>query len=545
MEGLRAAARQVDLEESFDSSRLLLDASEEVAAELGFPSPSKALLQRRRNLSDDSDGLSVQTGSKTPAEAVSPHEKENLAARRDERSVATETDEELLRVKEIRTPPGAVVEPKVEEREPRQLVEEMDDGSRSRTAGPPQWKYSEPPLSKKEDTHRSTRRKMDRLNAKESFSRFRPNTVRRRDSYQHLIRASSQSRASTHSESSRKLRDEDTVPSTRLSKLAKLINRLDQAHRSVDSESSLKRYFESTTQEQLCRSMMVISNPSSSMAESSQASRTSTKSLRHSIERLSRPKSAETVKGKMYALLDDQKNCTFRPKTARARSREAAEEDSKKFDFLDRQEAMERTRKQQLEFNRGKAEYDARIDKRVCPQCGSKQSYDEVKEKRKKCPNCRVEYGYRIDWSKVQSRFFTRVREYAAQQEEKKQKIILSILEGYKMRKKVYDSETGQITVNEIDPFNTTKWTDRLEAEFFSRLDEFMNAKRENLKKIEGDMYGTCTFKPSTTRRKTDTEVDSGYDPFRAFMERYEEDWERRLASLREEREKREKEKAD
>ena len=38
----------------------------------------------------------------------------------------------------------------------------------------------------------------------------------------------------------------------------------------------------------------------------------------------------------------------------------------------------------------GKAGYDALVDKKQCPNCGAKQSYDEVKEKRKECPNCKV-----------------------------------------------------------------------------------------------------------------------------------------------------------
>jgi uncharacterized protein YbbK (DUF523 family) len=48
-----------------------------------------------------------------------------------------------------------------------------------------------------------------------------------------------------------------------------------------------------------------------------------------------------------------------------------------------RQEAQERSRRQEQEQAIGKAEYDKMIDKKMCPSCGAKQSYDEVKEKRK------------------------------------------------------------------------------------------------------------------------------------------------------------------
>ena len=48
-----------------------------------------------------------------------------------------------------------------------------------------------------------------------------------------------------------------------------------------------------------------------------------------------------------------------------------------------RQEAQERSRRQEQEQAIGKADYDKMIDKKQCPSCGAKQSYDEVKEKRK------------------------------------------------------------------------------------------------------------------------------------------------------------------
>ena len=50
---------------------------------------------------------------------------------------------------------------------------------------------------------------------------------------------------------------------------------------------------------------------------------------------------------------------------------------------LHRQEAQERSRRQEQDLAIGKADYDKLIDKKQCPSCGAKQSYDEVKEKRK------------------------------------------------------------------------------------------------------------------------------------------------------------------
>jgi hypothetical protein len=52
----------------------------------------------------------------------------------------------------------------------------------------------------------------------------------------------------------------------------------------------------------------------------------------------------------------------------------------------------ERARREDLLFQIGKKEYDAIVDKKRCPKCGAKKSYDEVKEKKKLCPNCKVLY---------------------------------------------------------------------------------------------------------------------------------------------------------
>ena len=54
----------------------------------------------------------------------------------------------------------------------------------------------------------------------------------------------------------------------------------------------------------------------------------------------------------------------------------------------------------------GKAEYEARLDKKYCTKCGAQQKYDEVMEKKKKCPVCEVVYMPKISWSRVGDGFF-------------------------------------------------------------------------------------------------------------------------------------------
>lgn len=49
----------------------------------------------------------------------------------------------------------------------------------------------------------------------------------------------------------------------------------------------------------------------------------------------------------------------------------------------------------------------------VCVQgCKSTQSFDEVVEKKKRCPNCNLEYQYPIQWQKVARKFYGRQEEF-------------------------------------------------------------------------------------------------------------------------------------
>jgi ribosomal protein S27AE len=122
---------------------------------------------------------------------------------------------------------------------------------------------------------------------------------------------------------------------------------------------------------------------------------------RKNDDRLSKPKQSSSIDDKRrqyepdmkYTLYDEVENCTFRPKltSSTAESKGGAREDGdEKNNFIQRQEATARNRREELDFKMGQADYAAKIDKKECPVCGAKQSYDEVKEKRKQCPNCRV-----------------------------------------------------------------------------------------------------------------------------------------------------------
>lgn len=115
------------------------------------------------------------------------------------------------------------------------------------------------------------------------------------------------------------------------------------------------------------------------------------------MDRLSGP--AQRLPSKLDLKLDptlrhttysDAQNCRFRPITVAGikRRKQAAQQsndsnndnrkEDSKFSFINRQEADERTRRAELEFQMGKKDYDAIVDKKMCPKCGAKKSYDEV-----------------------------------------------------------------------------------------------------------------------------------------------------------------------
>jgi ribosomal protein S27AE/Rod binding domain-containing protein len=130
-----------------------------------------------------------------------------------------------------------------------------------------------------------------------------------------------------------------------------------------------------------------------------------------------------------YMRYDDIENCTFQPKTNTSQNNnqggggggggndpddDMIQSGGSKFEnFIARQEAKERSRRQDNEFTKGKEDYEKyELDKKYCPRCGGKQSYDEVKEKRKNCPNCHVAYRPRNCWGDIEDGFYNRQNEH-------------------------------------------------------------------------------------------------------------------------------------
>jgi hypothetical protein len=234
--------------------------------------------------------------------------------------------------------------------------------------------------------------------------------------------------------------------------------------------------------------------------------------IRSSVERLSKNENKEEKQEILlkidptlnYSTFNDSKNCTFQPKINKYAK--ANNDEKKQFNFIARQEAEERSRRVELEDQMGKKDYDALVDKKICPLCTSKQSYDEVKEKRKKCPNCRVDYVTLLNWNKISKSFYNREKNFVKKKEENKINLEKEIIDNlYKIQTKKFDRKTGKIIVTneKIDVNNTKKMTKSEEEIFFKNLDNQLLNREKKLKKIENEVYSEVyTFQPKIVDTK-------------------------------------------
>jgi hypothetical protein len=339
----------------------------------------------------------------------------------------------------------------------------------------------------------------------------------------------------------------------------------------------IRRSFANPTEELLFRNMKKVSTsrPGSARSPGAKSSQPNTKSssrsgaqsvsgdtksklayeaMRRSTSRLSAPSQPgpsridtlidPTLK---YSTLSDAKECTFRPciaGKAHAKKKRGGEDDDgpkedAKYGFISRQEAEERNRRENLTFEMGKAKYDALIDKKACPECGAKQSYDEVKEKRKVCPNCRVEYCPQLSWAKVSQRFFRKGAQYAERAEAKLEVVKRELQEDFQCsERKVFDQATGRVLTVRSD--GKAVLTADQKAEFYRRLEEEKTQRETNLALLTKQLYDDrCPFKPTLKKKQhkgdSDEEAEDSEeerDAFKAFIRRVDEDLDYRREAL-------------
>eukprot|EP01039_Chlorochromonas_danica_P003743 gene3743-4092_t len=307
----------------------------------------------------------------------------------------------------------------------------------------------------------------------------------------------------------------------------------------------IRRAFRNEIEETLFRSTFVIHKSGSSVSsEKTRKSKQEYQKMRKTADRLSAPAQKEPSawerkadKTLRYSTFEEAKECTFRPRLngrkneRRDRNDDEAKEDPKSS-FISRQEAEERNRREELTFMMGKQNYDAKVDKKICPRCGAKQSYDEVREKRKICPNCNVEYCNALTWAKVRNRFWKKCNDYAKRVNQHREEILQQIEDDFLYTVKKVVNEEGKVV--EIKTPRRRVLTSFEEEEFFERIESKLALKKERLQQLEKEIYEEkCTFHPSVKEYKDpsryeeddlSTYSDDDKNVVQAFLTRYEED---------------------
>ncbi|ETK79995.1 hypothetical protein F441_14448 [Phytophthora nicotianae CJ01A1] len=228
-----------------------------------------------------------------------------------------------------------------------------------------------------------------------------------------------------------------------------------------------------------------------------------------------------------FARLDDNRHCRFTPRLHHSSIKKTPKNDSddeddrgesrdatsrRNEDFIRRMEAAERARREQLRRTREEAAYLDRVDKKECPSCGNPQSYSELTQKRKKCPNCGVTYKSRIAWSNVAKDFLTRMEEFQQQCKDRQRE-----------KQEEFERQELQNCKPEDDSEDTKKTWEDIRDEFLGRLQLDLEYREMSRAAIWEEIQRECSFSPSITRRAQQLELGD-------FEERYRRDLdERRL----------------
>ena len=315
----------------------------------------------------------------------------------------------------------------------------------------------------------------------------------------------------------------------------------DFLHKSTDKpwEDRIASSFSSYSQEVLFRSMMQpvpLDGKAQGKGKGGQK-KNDTKPSASDKDKDPKKKSArKNEMSKVYASLDDAKECTFKPVICGNPNNEGGDGEAKSASFLDRMEMKENERQTTQLKAVGEMEYDAILDKKFCPNCTAKQSYDEIKEKRKRCPNCNIEYCTKVAWGQVSAQFFGKQKMEAENKATAALKVQKEMeVEDLKKRYSHFDRMAGKVVVDEAAIEKALAgpetWNEDMEETFFGRMDEMMAKKLSGLEELDAKiMEEQYPFKPTITKRHGDEEEEEE-DGGTGFMRRLEEDLDKRRAA--------------
>ncbi|OWZ12671.1 Cleavage induced protein [Phytophthora megakarya] len=212
-----------------------------------------------------------------------------------------------------------------------------------------------------------------------------------------------------------------------------------------------------------------------------------------------------------FARLDDNRHCRFTPRLHNSSSKKKlpnndSDEDEgpggsrgaalrRNEDFVRRQEAAEKARREQLRRTREEAAYLDRVDKKECPSCGNPQSYSELTQKRKKCPNCGVTYKSRIAWSDVAKDFLDRMEEFQQHCKERQ-------------REQQEENERREaLACRPENDENAKKTWEEVRDEFLGRLQLDLEYREMSKAAMWDEIERAYTFSPSISRRAQQLEL--------------------------------------
>ncbi|CAM9254846.1 unnamed protein product, partial [Hapterophycus canaliculatus] len=263
--------------------------------------------------------------------------------------------------------------------------------------------------------------------------------------------------------------------------------------------------------------------------ENRPATRTRNPATEALLEELTRLMTDKERRAFLHACLADAKECTHRPRTRSVAGRRAGrgdandgrrgEEEAKddagaagsRDAFLYRVDAQERAKAAAMEHRRGELAYKAVLDKRVCPGCGAEQSYDEVQEKRKTCPNCEVEYRKPRTWATVRKEFLNRVDAF---QQSKWESLRAATYRNERQTKALALGSSNRYGDAEADSEAEEQehlfWED-IEDDFVSRLQEDAARRQASLASRSAALYQDWTFQPTLSAASERVVGDSAW----------------------------------
>jgi hypothetical protein len=262
----------------------------------------------------------------------------------------------------------------------------------------------------------------------------------------------------------------------------------------------------------------------------------------------------ETPKTK-YAKNEERRHCHF---TFKARKDPSGESNNNATEnFMGRQET--KWRKTQYEYNRRRKEeeYNVRLDKMMCPECGQYQSYDEMTNRKRFCTKCQAddkEIMYTFEgggWAKVGKRFLRRQDAWEAKREAKMEKLHETVINEYKEWKPEEEDPLFAVTreygKNEYDEYGAwkggahaesksagkrgptpgrasleAKWG-RTKPDIIERTGQWAEAKEARLQSLRkarvDEVMRDCTFEPQLT-----SDRGSSVAEWKTFNQRMDED---------------------